>query len=111
MIPLTVNDMQILIAAVVFAFGCISVLLGVFILLRRGFSREMQTIAKHSALMGQKGVAKDVTGLVSSASDLVTSINSLVRTSSGVGIILITLGMVMIAGSYWIISQLSSFIS
>jgi Trk-type K+ transport system membrane component len=107
MIPMTFSDMQLLIAAVLFFLGCLSIMLGAFILIARGYSSEIKTIATHTARLGHKGLSKEVTGLVTSASGLIEALNQLVRTASGVGVFLIFFGMLMIAAAYWIISQIS----
>jgi hypothetical protein len=107
MIPMTLYDIQLLIAGVLFFLGCLSILLGAFILIARGYSREIKTIAAHTARLGHKGLSKEVTGLVSSASGLIEALNQLVRTASGVGVFLIFFGMLMIAAAYWIISQIN----
>lgn len=105
MFPLSLFEIQLIIAGVLFLLGCLSILLGVFILLSRGYSSEIQTIASHTARMGQKGIADEVSGLVESASGLIDAINQLVRTASGVGAFLILLGMLMISATYWIVSK------
>ena len=107
MIPLTLVDMQLLIAAVLFLLGCLSIMLGAFILIARGYSREIKTIAAHTARLGHKGLAQEVTGLVSSASSLIDAINQLVRTASGVGVVLILFGLLMIVAAYWIVSRIN----
>lgn len=104
--PLTIVDMQLLIAAVFFVLGLLSTVLGVFILMARGYSREIKSLASHSARIGHKGLAEDVSGLVSSASGLIEAINQLVRTASGVGSFLILFGVLMLAATYWIITQI-----
>jgi hypothetical protein len=106
MIPLSMNDLQILIAAAVFVLGCMCIILGSLVLVSRGYSREVRSIAVNTAKLGQKGVASEVTGLVNSASELVASINQLVRTANGIGMFLITLGLAMLAAGYWIIQQI-----
>jgi hypothetical protein len=106
MIPLNVVDMQIIIGASVFVLGCMCVLLGAFVLISRGYSREIKTLATHTARLGQKGMADEITGLVNSASELVGALNHLVKTASGAGLFLVSLGMVMIAASYWVIIQI-----
>lgn len=107
MFPMTLLDMQLLIAAVLFVLGCLSIMLGVFILMARGYSKEIKTIAAHTARLGHKGIAQEVTGLVSSASGLIDAINQLVRTASGVGVFLILGGLIMIVSAYWIISRIN----
>jgi len=106
MIPLTLIDMQILISVTVFVLGCMSIILGGFVLISRGYSREVRTLAVSTARLSQKGMTEEISGLVSSASDLVNAINDLVKTASGIGVFLVVLGLGMVAASYWIILQI-----
>ena len=106
MIPLSFKDLQIVVAAGVFLLGCMSTVIGVLILMTRSYSREMRTIAAHTARLGQKGMTHEISGLVQSAAELTASINQLVRTANGIGVFLISLGMVLIAASYWLIQQI-----
>ncbi len=107
MIPLSTMDMQIIIGTTAFILGCMCVLLGIFVLVSRGYSREIRALATHSARLGRKGMAEEVTGLVNSASELVGALNSLVKTASGAALFLIMVGIGMIAASYWIVDQIS----
>lgn len=107
MMPLTLADIQILIASSVFILGLLCNVLGIIVLMTRGYSREVKSLATHTARIGQKGLTQDVAGLVQSASELVNSINGLVRTASGVGVFLISLGLLMIAGAYWVVSNVN----
>jgi hypothetical protein len=106
MIPFSVADMQMLIGSAVFVMGSICVLLGVFVLVTRGYSRDIRALANHTARLGQKGMAEEITGLVRSATELVGALSGLVKTASGAGVFLIMLGMVMIASAYWIMTQI-----
>jgi hypothetical protein len=106
MIPVTFTDIQIIIAAAIFLLGFMCVLFGAIVLITRGYSREVRTLAAHTARLGQKGMAQEVTGLVTSASELVASLNQLVKTANGVGVFLILLGMAMMGSGYWIILQI-----
>ncbi len=105
MIPLSTIDMQMIIAATVFVLGCMCILLGIFVLVSRGYSKEIRALAANSARLGRKGMAEEVTGLVNSASELVGALNSLVKTASGAGLFLILMGVGMIAASYWVVDQ------
>jgi hypothetical protein len=107
MIPFSYQDVQIIIAATVFLLGCLCLVLGTFVLIHRGYSKEIRALATHTARLGQKGLAEELGSLVSSTSQLVSAINSLIRTASGIGVFLIMLGLVMIAGAYWIIEQIA----
>jgi hypothetical protein len=105
MIPLNLSDFQIVIAVSVFILGCMCILLGAFVLIARGQSAEVKMLAAHTARLAQKGISDEVTGLVNSASSLVASLNDLVRTTNGTGVFLMTLGLMMVAASYWILTQ------
>jgi hypothetical protein len=107
MIPLSFSDFQIVIAVAVFILGCMCILLGAFVLIGRGQSSDVKLLAAHTARLAQKGMAEEVTGLVNSASALVSSLNDLVRTSNGTGVFLLTLGLMMIGASYWILTQVN----
>lgn len=106
MIPFTVVDMQIVIGAAVFVLGGMCVLLGAFVLVTRGYSRDIRALASQTARLGQKGMAEEVTGLVRSSTELVGALNRLVKTASGAGLFLITIGMVMIGSAYWVVTQI-----
>jgi hypothetical protein len=106
MIPLNLRDLQIAIAVVVFLLGFVCVVIGIVILVTRGYSREVRALARQTAKLGEKGVGQEVTGLVSSASELVGAINGLVRTASGVAVFLVLLGIAMLGSAYWIITQI-----
>lgn len=106
MIPLSFHEIQLIIAATFFFVGCICMLLGIFLLVARGYSREVNSIATHTAKLGQKGLTEEIAGLVVGAADLVTSINALSRTASGVALLLISLGIGMIGGAYWIFEHM-----
>jgi hypothetical protein len=106
MIPLSYNDVQILISASVFIIGCMCVVMGAIVLVNRGYSREVRAIAANTAKLGQKGVASEVTGLVNSASELAATINQLVKTANGIGVFLIMLGLTMIGAAYWVVQQI-----
>jgi hypothetical protein len=106
MIPLNLRDLQIAIAVVVLLLGFVCVVIGIVILVTRGYSREVRALARQTAKLGEKGVGQEVTGLVSSASELVGAINGLVRTASGVAVFLVLLGLAMLGSAYWIITQI-----
>ncbi|MEJ2011878.1 MAG: hypothetical protein P8X64_06585 [Anaerolineales bacterium] len=91
MIPLTFNDVQMLLSAALFVLGFLLVLIGSFVMVNRGYSREISALAKHTARH--------------SANELVASITSLVRTASGIGVFLIMLGLGMLGASYWVLQQ------
>ncbi len=106
MFPFSLHELQILMAAAAFVMGCLCIMLGMLVLITRGYSSEVKALASHTARLGQKGITQEATGLVSSASELILSINQLVRTASGVGTFLLLSGMSMIAAAYWVVTQI-----
>jgi hypothetical protein len=106
MIPLSHTDLQILIAASTFVLGTLSVLVGIFVLISRGNNSQIRALATHTARMAKKGLSEELTGLLTSASDLAAALSQLVRTAAGIGIFLITFGLAMIAASYWVVQQI-----
>lgn len=107
MIPLSLFDIQVLIASSVFILGLLCIILGIFVLMTRGYSREVKSLASNTAILGKKGISQDITGLVQSASELVGAVNQLVRTASGIGVFMISLGLLMIVGSYYVVTQIT----
>ncbi|MBN2555964.1 MAG: hypothetical protein JXA97_08505 [Anaerolineales bacterium] len=106
MIPLTARDIQIILTGSVFLLGSLCVLMGTFVMISRGYSRDVQALAAHTARLGRKGLAEEVTGLVTSATELMTSINNLAKTATGIGIFLILLGIGLLGASYWLVTQM-----
>ena len=53
MIPLSFNDIQLLIAAAVFVLGFLLILIGALVMVSRSYSREVRTLAAHTARLGQ----------------------------------------------------------
>lgn len=106
MFPISPMEVQLVIAAAVFVLGCMCVVLGTFVLISRSYSKEIKALASQTARLGQKGMAEEVSGLVNSASELVGALNQLVKTASGAGLFLVTLGIAMIGSSYWVVTQI-----
>ena len=107
MIPMTVNNLLLTMAVCLFGLGIISIGAGVFILLARVMGEDLKTISNQTALLAKKGFAEDVSGLVGNASELVSALNELVRTTSGVGIFLILIGFILLLGAYYLVLQIT----
>lgn len=106
MVPLSFHEIQLIVAATLFFIGCLCIILGILLLVTRGYSREVNSITAHTAKLGQKGITQEIAGLVVSATELVASINDLSRTASGVALMMIAIGLGMIAGAYWIFERM-----
>jgi len=104
---LDLQNAQVAIAGLTGVLGLLSMLLGLYILVARGYSHELGVLAAQSAKLGQKGVGDGVTALVEQSAQLVEAINNLVRTAAGIGVFLVLTGMVLLSGSYYIVARLS----
>jgi hypothetical protein len=91
---------------VFFFLGFVSFISGVLILVFRTSSAEVKSLAIQTARLAQKGIAEEVAGLVGNATSLVDAINQLVRTTRGIGIFLIVLGLAMMIVASWFALQL-----
>ncbi len=107
MIPLTLQDFQLIIAVAMLAIGILFILLGTYILVSRSYGKEIRALAAQTARLGQKGIGDEISGLVSSASELVLSINQLVKTANGIGVFLIAFGTLLVLLSYWVTTQIA----
>ncbi len=104
MLSITGQEVLVFMAAVIFLLGMISTTSGIVLLVSRTTSQEVRTLAVQTARLAQKGLADQVAGLVGNATNLLDALNEMVKTTAGVGVFLIIVGLVfMAAGSYLVI--------
>ena len=96
-------NLRIAISVTQLVLGIVFVLAGLRKLLAREFVPAAKALAHQSARIGQKGLKEDIGLMAQSAAHLCDSVNSLVRTSSGVGAFLIIVGTLLLASSYYIV--------
>ena len=102
---LTTTEMHLLLAVLVALSGFLCLMLGLYLLVARAYSGEVRKLAANAARLGQKGVSESVATLVSTSTQLVDALNNLVRTAAGIGVFLVIVGVLLLAGAYWIVSQ------
>ncbi|MQC26107.1 MAG: hypothetical protein DWG76_01475 [Chloroflexi bacterium] len=107
MYAINLPDTLLAMAAALFLLGAVSLVLGVFVLITRVMNREISTLTAQTAKLARKGITEDMSGLVSNASTLLTSMTQMVRTAAGIGIFLTSLGLGMMAAGYWMVLQIS----
>lgn len=100
------SNLVIYLDALLFLIGAGSFIAGVLNLALRAAGNEIHTLAIQTARLAQKGIAEDVAGLVGNASSLLDSMNQLVRTARGVGIMLCLLGLVLMGLATWFALQI-----
>lgn len=102
MTGITLIDIQMGFALVLFVFGGISLTAGIFILVVRSTGKEIRTLANQTTQLAKKGVAEDVAGLVGNASSLLSATNELIRTTAGIGVFLSVMGFLLMAVAAWL---------
>lgn len=103
---LTQSNLVLYLDALVFLLGAATFIAGVLNLSMRAANSEIRSLAVQTARLAQKGIAEDVAGLVGNASALLDSMNQLVRTARGVGIMLCLLGMALMGMATWFALQI-----
>lgn len=95
---------QILLAVMIglaFLMGAVTFSMGVFKIFSRASGGEVQTLAAETARLVNKGLTDQLAGLVGQSSELMNSVNQLVRTERGSGVTLVGIGIIVMAGSVW----------
>jgi len=103
MTGITLLDIQMVFALVLFIFGGISLITGIFILVVRSTGKEIRTLANQTTQLAKKGIAEDVAGLVGNASTLLSATNELIRTTAGIGVFLAILGFLLMVVAAWLV--------
>jgi hypothetical protein len=106
--PMQLSPLYILMitAITLFLLGTGTFIAGIIVLLYRAAGRQVQTLAKQTTRIAQKGVTEDIAGLVGNASSLLDSLNQLMKTTTGIGVFLSILGLLMVVAAGWLAVQL-----
>ena len=96
-------------AGALFILGIIMLLLGVFVLVKNTFGKELSSLASTTSKLAKKGIAEDIAGLVGNASALMENLQKMVNTAAGIGVLLIITGTLFITGSVLIFLNLDKF--
>jgi hypothetical protein len=104
MLP-NITDFMLTMAATLFIMGLIALGVGIYTLSSNAIGRNVRVIANQMTKLGQKGISEDVAGLVGNASSLLAGLNTLVRSSAGIGTLLIAISFILIAAAYGLLIQ------
>jgi len=105
MLAMSVNDFVLTLALVILGLGLLTFILGVIIILVKVMGKATTTIADETTKLAQKGITEEVAGLVGNASTMLDSLKGFVQTSAGMGIFLVLIGILLMAGSFVLITQ------
>lgn len=99
--------LMMIMAGTSFFVGLFILLSGVYVLLFRTASAEIQSLTEQTTLLAQKSLGEDMmAGLFGQSSIMIEAINQLVRTVRGIGVLLIFIGVLLIAWSGWLALQI-----
>jgi hypothetical protein len=90
-------------ATVLFLSGLVTLVVGVVILTSQAIGQNVKTIATQVTKLAQKGISEDISGLVGNASSLLAALDQLVRSTAGIGIILLIVSFILFGASYGLI--------
>ena len=99
-------DFQMTMATVMFILGLIVLVISIVILTRQAIGRDIQTIAKQTAKLAEKGITDNIAGLVGNASALINALHDLSKSNSGIGVFLVFLGIALLTTAYFITRNL-----
>jgi len=80
--------------------GFISFITGFIVLLTRVLGKGITQIAKETQKVVQKGITEEIAAIIGNASVLIESLNQMVTTAAGIGVFLMVLGVLLMAGSF-----------
>jgi hypothetical protein len=95
-------DFQMTMATVTFFLGLVVLAISIIILVRQAIGRDIQTIAKQTAILAEKGITENIAGLVGNASALINALHDLSKTNTGIGVFLVFLGIALLTTAYFI---------
>jgi hypothetical protein len=101
----TTNQVIQVIAYILFGLGILCLILSIIILAKQAVGKNIQTIANQTTKLAEKGITDGVSGLVGNASLLISSLNDLSRSISGIGIFFVFLSLVLLAAAYFFIKS------
>jgi len=85
-------------AALLVIIGFVSLIIGLVVLAKKALSKDLQEVAEEASKLAKKGLLTDVGSSLQSASFLVKEMTELLKTTRGIGLTLIIIGIVLLAG-------------
>lgn len=107
MFAMSSTDFIMTMAIVLLVIGVVVLGIGVYTLIKKVLGKELNTIADQTVKIAQKGITDEISGLVGNARALIEVLNEMVKTATGIGIFLVILGALLMAGAYLLVKGLS----
>lgn len=106
MFAMSSTDFIMTMAIVLLVIGVVVLGIGVYTLIKKVLGKELNTIADQTVKIAQKGITDEISGLVGNARALIEVLNEMVKTATGIGIFLVILGALLMAGAYLLVKGL-----
>ena len=100
---INLRDIQLVMAGGMFLLGIGTFLTGILILVAGSWWHDLRTLTTQTTRIAQKGLTDEISGLVGNASALLNSINELVHTTTGIGVFLTMIGMLLMSVTFWLV--------
>lgn len=85
-------------AALLVIIGFISLITGLVVLAKKALSKELEEVTSEATKLAKKGLLTDVGSSLQSASFLVREMTELLKTTRGIGLTLIIIGIMLLCG-------------
>jgi hypothetical protein len=96
---ISTDEILMIMAVVLFLMGVTFTLIGILILTVRVSGKDVRTLALQTTRLAQKGIAEDIAGLVGNASNLLSALNDMVRTTAGIGVFITVIGLILMVSA------------
>ena len=104
--PTSSTEVLTIFAIAFFLLGSFILLAGIIILVRCTMGKEIRTLATQTNRLAQKGILDGISGLVGNATTLLNATNQLVRTTAGIGVFMVFVGLALIGISLFILTKI-----
>lgn len=91
-------NIVVLSAALLVIIGFISLITGLVILAKKALSKDLEEVSTEAAKLARKGLLTEVGSSLQAASFLVKEMTELMKTTRGIGLTLIIVGIMLLAG-------------
>ena len=91
-------NIVILSAALLVVIGFVSIIIGLVVLAKKALSKDLEEVTSEAAKLARKGLLTDVGSSLQSASFLVKEMTELLKTTRGIGLTMVIIGIMLLGG-------------
>ncbi len=100
-------QIQLAMVGGLFLIGLVCFVIGVIVLLTRSIGRDVRSLVNQTSNLAKKGLAEEVAGLVGNVSALLHATNELIKTTAGIGVFFMLLGVTLMGISTLMVFRLN----